>query len=64
MQTEQQAFQAALSPEQMAGMEVIRFPSGTRYAIRFGWKEENDRWKLLEHFVETAKADIPEEKKV
>lgn len=51
---------AAVSAEQLDRMEIIRFPAGTKYAIRFGWKEENDGWKLLRQFVETAQANIRE----
>lgn len=47
---------STMSPEQMFRMEIVRFAVGTTYSIRFGWKEENTHWKLLERFIEIAKA--------
>lgn len=49
---------ATLSPEQLFRMEIVRFTVGTTYFIRFGWKEENEHWKLLERFIEIAKDGI------
>ncbi len=50
--------QAALSPKQLAEMEILHFPDSTDYTICFGWREENCRWKLLERFMEIAAAAI------
>ncbi len=46
--------QATLTPEELQEMEILHFSSGTKYPIRFGWKEENAQWKLLQQFVAIA----------
>ncbi len=50
-------YQATLSPAQRKDLEILHFSSGTTYAIRFGWKEENAQWKLLQRFVTIASRD-------
>ncbi len=47
-------YQATLSPAALSEMEILRFQTGTKYPIRFGWKEENAEWKLLQQFVRIA----------
>ena len=49
---------ATIRPEQLEEMEVLHFSSGTKYFIRFGWKEENDHWQLLKKFMEVALNEI------
>ncbi len=46
--------QATLSAADLQEMEILHFSSGTKYPIRFGWKEENAQWKLLQQFVTVA----------
>lgn len=49
---------SALSPKQLAQMEILHFPDSTAYDICFGWQEENSRWKLPARFMEIAAAAI------
>ena len=45
-----------LSPRQLAGMTLLRFSDGgTRYAVKFGWLEQERDWDVRRDFIRLAK---------
>ena len=45
-----------LSDAQLSAMTVLRFPDGgTRYAVQFGWPNEEKDWPLRRDFIRLAK---------
>ena len=46
-----------LGDAQLSAMTVLRFPDGgTRYAVQFGWPDEEKEWSIRRDFIRLAKS--------
>jgi len=50
---------AALSPEQMASLHIIRLGNQARYQIRFGHLKQSYPWNILSEFMRIALENFP-----
>lgn len=49
----------ALTPEQAAALEIVRFGEDTRYMIRFGYLKQAYHWSVISNFIDMARQLIP-----